>query len=175
MNLPWWAFSPSPMTLTFWVLASLYGWYKLRNREYRRYSQLLRFTDAALILGVVVLFGDLIWVLICILKFGPQYPGEVYQLSLCILRDLMGVIFCLFFSMELIMEKKIDLMGSIPLWGLNILFMVVWFVIAPDPSLTDWTYAWRYGYPWERVLESFLISHVVGKSLSFWIYWRLFE
>ena len=166
-NVPWYALSPSPFTIIFWLILVFWGAKQLLKRtEYRRWKLLNAFTDSVFILGFIVLLGDLTWVVFCGLRFGWTYPDSVLQLVFSGGRNVAGIMFC--FLLIGSHFKNGVLTFSSKTGGLLIVngfFIFVWFLLAPSPAFTDWTFAIRHGFPLETVLTSFFISHVVGKSL----------
>jgi hypothetical protein len=57
----------------------------------------------------------------------------------------------------------------------DVVFLALWFGLAPDMSFIDWTFAFKHGYPAARVLQDFLISHVVGRVFVGVTFWSLFR
>lgn len=167
MDLPWWARSPGPFTVSQWVILTLVGFYMLRKRVYDQKPMFNRFFDAMWSLGRIVLLSDLVWVIVCFLRFGSQFPSSVPQLAFSGLRDLGGVIFC-----HINLKKKPPLFDRDLnwMWVVDIAFMLIWFFTAPNPAYTDWTYAIRYDYPWGTVWATFFISHILGRIITSSIY-----
>ena len=167
-NVPWWALSPSPFSIVFYLLLTVYALKQifkdlmiLRKRDY-----LLAFTDAVLIVGFVVVYLDTFWIVACGLRFGWQYPDSVLQLIFAFGRNITGVILCYMLIGNYFRQGKLKLTNkTTQLFFLNILFLAVWFVAAPSPAFTDWTFAIRHGYSWSVILTSLFISHFIGKSL----------
>ena len=115
-------------------------------------------------LGFVVVLLDAVWVVVCGLRFGPMYPDSVPQLLACLFRDISIVALCYIFVKDYLQQRA--QFRTLIYFVACIVFMAVWFTLAPSPAYTDWTFALRNGYPVETVVTSFLISHVVGKTLT---------
>lgn len=133
----------------------------MRKRDY-----LLVFTDAFLIVGFIVVYLDTFWIVACGLRFGWQYPNSVLQLIFAFGRNITGLILCYMLIGNYFRQGKLKITKkTTQLFFLNILFLAVWFVAAPSPAWTDWTYAIRHGYSWNVILYSVFVSHVIGKIL----------
>ena len=179
--MDWWWKSPSIFTFMFYAILGYYSSKQLRKRvKYRRFERLNSFTDGLFILGFMVLTFDLIWVLVCLWRFAPLYVTfeaySVWQLILCAFRDLAGIFFCFLFIGDYLMKGIVKISKhTIVMYLVNFVFLLVWFYLAPSPAYTDWTYGIRFGYSWITVLQSFCISHVIGKSIFTLLYltiWR---
>jgi len=177
MGVPWFALSPSPFSIIFYLILTIWGAKQLLKRtEYKRWKRLNAFTDSLFILGFIVLLGDLTWVIFCGLRFGWAYPSSVLQVLFSGGRDVAGITFC-FLLIGSHFKNGILTFGNKTWWLLiwNALFIFVWFLLAPSPAWTDWTFAIRHGFPLETVLTSFFISHVIGKLLvatTYYTVWR---
>lgn len=177
----WWWKSPSMWTFVFWAVLAYWGGKQLRKRvKYRRFERLNSFTDGLFILGFMVLTCDLMWVLVCLSRFGALYISinmhSVWQMILVAFRDLVGILFCFLLIGNYFLKGIVKInKHTIIMYLVNLAFLLAWFYLAPSPAWTDWTYAIRYDYPFIIVLESFVVSHVVGKSIVAVLYltiWR---
>lgn len=177
MIVPWYAKSPSVFTLVFWMILIVWGAHQLLKKvKYKRWKYLIALTDSVFVLGMVVLPLDLMWVVVCGLRFGMMFPDSVLQLFFCGLRDIMGIIFCYILIGKYFEQKIVKFKGkTVLLWIVNLVFLVVWFLYATTPAQTDWTYAIRYDYPLTIILTSFFISHIIGKSLAALIYFSVWK
>lgn len=173
--------SPSIWTLIFWTILAYWSSRQLRKRvKYRRFEKLNSFTDGLFILGFIVLTTDLMWVLVCLSRFGPLYVSinldSVWQMVFCALRDLVGILFCFLLIGNYFLKGIVKInKHTIIMYLVNLAFLLAWFYLAPSPAWTDWTYAIRYDYSFIIVLESFVISHAIGKSIVTILYltiWR---
>lgn len=179
MEVPIYLRSPSIITIFLYLLFSYYGYKKLSNGTLKfSFKWFIKdFTSSIFLLGIPVLIGDTFWVIASLLRFGAAYPDSVLQLLLCILRDLAGLVTCFVFEWDLFKRKVVGINKETIFWIMfNILFITVWFLIAPDPSLTDFTYAIRFDYSLVRILQSVFISHCAGRYIIFLTYrsmWRI--
>lgn len=174
LEVPWWALSPSPFSITFYLILATYGTTKiLKLKKYRRLKHLVAFTDAILILGFIVLALDILWLVACGLRFGWYYPSSVLQLIFSVGRNIAGITLCYLLIGNYFRKCLIRLEKAYWVFSLNLLFLLVWFVLAPSPAWTDWTYAIRHNYSMNTVLSSFFISHIIGKSIVALIYIKI--
>ena len=174
MKVPWWALSPSPFTVAMYAGLAVYGAHQIKDVEYRSFPWFMRWVQAGLVLGQIVLQSDLVWCLMCLVRFGDLYPSAVPQLVFCILRDLVGYWFCVV-SVPKLEGRYGSSKWTTGLWVLNVVFLFTWFHLAPDPSWTDWTYAIKYDYGWTRAWSTFLISHVLGRMITGALYVKGWE
>lgn len=180
LELPWYMKSPSPWTLAIWLILTIWGSRILvKQIHYRRprLAWLLAFVDSALILGFLVLITDLLWCVACGLRFGPYFPfyPDVYGLILAAARDVAGLVFLGLMVWDNFKQRILafSTLSYLSLAG-YVVFLACWFCLAPDPSFTDWTFAFKYGYPATRVLQDFLISHVLGRLFIVVLFYSVF-
>jgi len=181
VEIPWFMKSPSPWTLIMWLILAIWASRILINRvNYRRprLAWLLAFVDSALILGFLVLLTDLFWCVACGLRFGADFPfyPDVYGLILSAARDGVGMVFLGLFVWDNFKQQIIGFskLTYAALAGYA-LFLAAWFCLAPDLSFVDWNYAFKYGYPSARVLQDFLVSHVLSRSFIVVLYYSVFR
>lgn len=181
VEIPWFMKSPSPWTLAIWLILAVWGSRILAKRvPYRRprLVWLLAFVDSALILGFLVLLTDLFWCVACGLRFGSYFPfyPDVYGLILSAARDGVGMIFLGLFVWDNFRQQivRFSALTYAVLAG-YVLFLAAWFGLAPDPSFVDWNYAFKYGYPAARVLQDFLVSHVLGRCFIVVLFYSVFR
>ena len=163
--------SPSPYTLTVWGLLAYFQAKKMGASSLKEWMYC--FSVCAFSLGLIVLPFDCLWVIFQNIRFGYLYPGEaVYTLASSLLRNLLVLLLCIYETREVHKHLNLNslkyLLGFIPIF-------IVWFVVSPDPSWTDWTYAWRFGYGATRTFNAFVVSHVMMKGIQAVIYvdlWR---
>lgn len=167
MEVPWFALSPSPFTIIFYLILTVYAYQKIKDATaFNLKNKLLFFTDALLIVGFVVVFLDTYWIVACGLRFGWFFPDSILQLVFAFGRNIAGLILCYMLIGNYFKQKKLEITKwSVRLFLLNISFLAFWFLMASSPAWTDWTYAIRHNYPMQVILTSFFISHVIGKSL----------
>lgn len=168
--------SPSPFSLAFYAALALYATFKLYRiygHNYKRLKPLVALSDAVLMVGFVVVLLDTVWIITCMLRFGWAFPSSVLQLVACLFRNLGIVMLCYVFEKDYLRDRATQ--WTFITFVANVAFMAVWFWLSPSPAYTDWTFAFRNGYPLTTVLTSFLISHVIGKALvasMFLSYWK---
>lgn len=171
IEVPWWALSPSPFSVLFWVLLASYGVTLLPKQ-----NVLKGFVKALFVVGLTVLSFDASWVVLQLIKFGSHFPGSVLQLIVCLARDLAGLLLCYIMTYDLFKQKILEVTYSTGifyclLWA----FMATWFFYSPSPAFTDWTYAIRFGYDCLTVTYSFIISHVFAKFLQGLIFFSMWK
>lgn len=170
--IPEWLYlSPSPLTLIIYALFSYYGYRKLSKGTVRWTLKwfLGDFTSAIFVLGIPVLIGDALWCMFSVLRFGYLFPDAILMMVLSVFRDLAGALTCWLFIRKLFDRKVVALSGDFLFWivAVNCSLFAVWFGFAVDQSWTDWTYAIINNYPLSRVLSSLLISHGLGRAITF--------
>lgn len=171
ITLPWWAYSPSPFTFVFWFLLALYGCRKLKPKTLKEWVS--AFSISAFVVGLVVLPFDILWTVHQALTFGHLHPLDLAELLPLFNVKLVIWVVCVYESINLFgttgklrTENMFFLILYVPL-------LLVWFSLAPDPSWTDWTYALRFGFDSNRVVEAFLISHGFAKFVQAVIFVKL--
>lgn len=131
-----------------------------------------RFAESFFLVGFTILLLDFCWTIACGLRFGALYPNSLMQLAAAGARDLVGALFCyIFISQHLKKPSKYACM----LFGVNLVFLALWFGLSPSPAYTDWTYALKKNYPSFVVAQSFFVSHIIGKTIValFYFSWIL--
>jgi len=151
------------------ILSWIVSRYLIKNVEYKRAPQLLSLVDGFMVMGFFVVLTDAFWCGFCALKWLPLFPGDILQISSSFFRDLVGcLLFFLFignyFKTEVLrMNKKA--------WFMLLICFVsqgLWFLLAPSPAFTDYTYAFRHGFPLEFLAAAFLFSHFIMR-LPLWL------
>ena len=142
VDIPWWAHSPSPMTLGIYTILALYGAYKLDSKT--PYQWIHNFAESAFVIGLIILPFDYGWQSFQWLKFGYLYTDEIKIVVGTYIRDAALYALCLLSAWKL-MEKtrKLELKKSL-LFLLPTFILLVTFFLSPDPGWTDWTYAFRF-------------------------------
>ena len=178
--IPEWLYrSPSPLTLCIYTLFSYYGYRKLSKGTIRWTLKwfLGDFTSAIFVLGIPVLIGDALWCMFSLLRFGSLFPNDVLLMVLSIARDVAGVLTCWLFIRRLFDRKVVSFTPDF--WFIiivvNFLFFVMWFGLAADPSVTDWTYAIIHGYDLSRILKTLVLSHGLGRAITFLAYREMWK
>ena len=144
-EIPWWAHSPSPMTLGIYSILAIYGAYKLESKTPRQW--LHNFCEAGFVIGLIILPFDVAWQTFQCLKFyslGLLYLEGMKVVLSTFIRDAAIYALCFVSSYKLADKtRKLDLNKSwlvlIPIITLGITFL-----FSPDPGWTDWTYAFRW-------------------------------
>lgn len=172
IKVPWYARSPSPMTLIFWGILALYGTIQFKPKTVREY--LGAFGNAVFILGLIVLPFDALWCIFQGLRFAYLHPEGILILGLCLLRDIVGSVWCYsesfhHFGVKGRLQKKglLKLLVFVP-------YFIIFFLVAPDPSWTDWTYAIRFDYGNQRIITSYLLG-IPMKIVQAFIYVKLWK
>lgn len=170
IEVPWYMLSPSPYSLAVWSFLAFFQAKKFKPSTVKEW--LYSFSLCAFSLGLIVLPFDCLWVIFQNLRFGYLYPDErFYTLFSSLLRNMLLLLLCIYETREvhehLNLDALFNLFYFIPIFA-------VWFT-APDPSWTDWTYAWRFGYGGLRTFYAFLISHVLMKSIQALIFIKLWR
>ncbi len=164
MAVPWWALSPSPMTLAFYSVLAFYGAYKLGSRT--KWEWVTNFAESAFLIGVVILPFDSCWQLFQWFKFGYLYPEEVVMVGNVLIRNVSVLSLCLLSSWKLSDRTLlIDLKKGVFVL-LPIVFLLLNFLFLSDPGWTDWTYGMRFASSASWVL-SYLSSLPIRFMLGF--------
>lgn len=170
MQLPWFMYSPSPVSfLQYAILAWIFWGYFLKNVEYKKHSRIMAAIDGLFLVAFFVVLTDSFWCIHCITTWLPLYPGSILQIYSSLGRDLAAA--ALFGLMIFDQFKSGILQLSKTVIGWLLLCFVsqwLWFSLAPSPAFTDYTFAWRHGYPLEVILLSFFISHFLMR-IPLWL------
>jgi len=164
--------SPSPYSIVVWSLLAFYGARKMQPKTVKQWLHAL--STCAFVVGLVVMPFDSLWIVFQIARFGYLYPDEAMPILLyCLTRNITIFLLCIYETRKvrlqlLNVKSLVYLPFFIPLF-------ILWFGLAPDPSWTDWTYAFRYNYSNLRVFQAFIISHIFMKSLQGIIYIKLWK
>lgn len=170
MDLPWWTLSPSPFTILFYLL--LIG-YTMRQLKCRTLTK--RFTDSFFLVGFTILFLDSFWILACLLRFGALYPNSLIQLLAALGRNITGLIFCYLFIGPYFKTIFKPNKKTLIMFLVDLCFLSSWFLLAPSPAYTDWTYAIKKSYNFSIIITSFFISHILGKTIAGTFFWTLWN
>jgi len=173
-----WYESPSPFTFFFWIVIWIWGLFHLPIQAYsdvKRFTFLYRLVNGMMIVGFVVFIYDTSWIICQGIKFGSLYPEDLNVLLIRLIQNV-GLLWVCFFYIRHLFEKGILEFSSATydLLIIQAVYFGIWFVLAPDPSWTDWTYAIR-NLNYDQVLTSFIISHLFGKIIQGLIFISLFS
>jgi len=179
IEVPIWARSPSPFTFAFWIVLALWGNMQLKRHgiKYKRFFSISRLVDSILIVGLVAFSFDAFWCIAQAFKFGYLYPGDLPELYRCFIRDIAFLILCYLMTYPSLIKTRIIRITKTTKWFviLESTFFLIWFLLAPSPGFTDWTYAIRHAYSSMEIMGAFVISHVIGKFIQGLIFislWR---
>jgi len=173
----WFYRSPGPMSLIYYGIIILLGARLLRKRvEYRRWSWLNALTESFFLNGFIILSCDFLWMLASGLRFLPSFPDSFWQVVFVLARDVVGCVFCFLMLRNRFKESVISFKDStLTAYCALVLFLVILFVFAPNPTFTDWTYAIRQECSTERILNSLVYSYGLGKfvgAVLIWTWWN---
>lgn len=149
-EVPWWAYSPSPMTLTFYSLLAIYGAYKLNSSSMRTW--ITNFAESAFLVGLIILPYDSSWQILQWLKWGYLHPTELYMVIGVLIRNIAIFSLCLLSSWKLAskVNNKLKLRNvAFALFPIFILLIKFLFFIS-NPVWSDYTYGLRFeeDSPW---------------------------
>ncbi len=153
--VPWWAYSPSPMTLTFYSILSFYGAYKLNPR--RKIDWLFNLAEAAFVVGLVIMPFDLAWQLFQWFKYSYLWPDELSMVIGVLIRDGLLFLLCLLSAWKLNLRTQSLHLKNDFLLIVPVLVLLISFLLTSDPVWTDYTYGLRFeaNSPW-------LLSYLTG-------------
>jgi hypothetical protein len=181
LKQPWFAVSPSPWSLAFYVIMGIIGGRQLlkQGAQYSRYPKLIAFLDAIFILGIVVFIQDTMWLLVNTWKWIIPHYLDIATFSNYWIRfpqNIIGALLCVLMSWGawkagLVSFKK----STLAMFELIAVMTFTVFFLAPNQAWTDWTFAVHNGFSDRIILESFIISHVGYKSLIALAYLSLFH
>lgn len=170
MNLPWFMYSPSPVTLfQYGILIWIFWGYFLKVATYKKHPRILAAVDAALLVAFFVVLTDSFWCMLCVLKWLPLFPGDAIQIYSSLGRDLLaaalfGIMIC-----DHLKKGVLQFSKTVIFWLLlSLSFQIIWFSFSPSPAYTDFTFAWRHGYPPAFVLAAFILSHFIMR-IPLWL------
>ena len=155
-DVPWWAFSPNPLTLSYYIVLSLYGAHKLGSKTLRQWIS--NFAESAFVVLLVIMIWDCAWQICQWLKWGFLYPEEIIMVRNVLVRNTLIFSLCALSSWKL--NEKVHLLNfkRLVLVVFPIIFSLIGvFLIAQDPVWTDWTYGLRY-----EVDSPWLLSYLAG-------------
>lgn len=169
--MAWYTISPSPWSIILYALWAWWGSRRLPRDAYIRFQRLAAWVDALWIAGVVFLVGDVFWIIAVWVRWGSTYPSQIILLVYSLIRNMSGLALCLLLSQNWWKSKRVRWNAEVYcLWLLNLLYLVIWFGLAPGLEWTHWVYAIENGYSsWPYVC---FIAFVVGRIITTTIFWR---
>lgn len=168
-DVPWFMLSPSPVSLIQYVVLIWMGSRFLQKRVKYKHARSTSLVQSSLAVGFFVVLTDSFWAGFCALKFIPMFPQDAQQILFSFGRDLVAALLCFLLigghfitgvlSFDLIVKS-----------GLFLCFQAqaLWFLMAPSPAYTDYTFAWRHGYSLEFIVATWLLSHFIMR-LPLWM------
>lgn len=125
------------------------------------------------LLMLIILPFDSLWLMGQWLRFGNLYVNEEVLLITSIIRNVAGFIMFYILSYRTLIKSINQKALMNVVWFL--IFYIPFFAFAQDPSYTDWVWAIRFNYGTERILESFIVGHIIGKLSIFMVYRTLWQ
>jgi len=160
-EVPWWARSPSPMTLTVYFLLAIYGAHRLESQSF--WSWVKNFCESAFVIGLVILPYDSSWQIFQWLKWGYLHPMEYRMVIGVLIRNIAVFSLCLLSSWKLALETdKLKLTNMMFVLFPIFVLIVKFTFFTPDPVWSDWTYGLRFeqNSPWLIAYFSGLVDKV---------------
>lgn len=171
-------FSPvSPITVIFYLIASLWGSKKLHENGlvYKKASRLRLFIDAALILGIIYILQDILWLSFNTYKWAYAYPEMIAAYSLIYPRNLLALFFLGVCVASLYGKQFSFTSYTFYSYVAYAIFLGFWFLFASNPALTNWAYAIRNHFHGPTIVFSFVIGNLISKIFFFVMYWSVFK
>ena len=161
--------SPSPVSLIQYAVLTWIGSKYLRARIEYKHPRIMSLVHGFMIVAFFVVLTDSFWAGFCAAKFIPMFPQDADQIIFSFVRDLVAALlfFMLIGNYFRTGVLSFDLTVKA---GLLLCFQAqaLWFLLAPSPAYTDYTFAWRYGYSLEFVLGIWILGHFIMR-LPLWI------
>jgi len=169
--MAWYTISPTPWSIAMYAIWAWWGSRRLPRDAYIRFHRLAAWVDALWIAGVVVLVGDILWVMAVWIRWGFVYPNEIMLLIYSLIRNTAGLILCLLMSRGWWNSGRVRWnMDVFCLWLVDLLYLIMWFGLAPGLEWTHWVYALENGYAtWPYVG---FIAFIIGRIITTTIYMR---
>jgi len=166
----WYTISPTPWSIILYVIWAWWASKKIAPEENLR-KRLAAWVDCVWIAGVVVLVGDILWVSAVWIRWVSLYPDEMMLLVYSQIRNLCLLSISIVMSWHLWKAKIVQWGSTVgKLWGLNLLYLLLWFGLAPGLEWTHWVYALENGYScWPYVWG---IGYIIGRIITTLIFWR---
>lgn len=167
----WYTISPTPWSILLYAIWAFWASKKIapQGRTFRQ--RLAAWVDAVFVAGVVVLVGDILWVSAVWIRWISTHPGEMMLLISSQIRNVSLLAISLIMSRDLWKAKIIQWGPAVYwLWGVNLLYLILWFGLAPGLEWTHWVYALENGYSsWPYVWG---IGYIIGRIITTLIFWR---
>ena len=168
-DVPWYMLSPSPVSLIQYAVLTWIGSRFLMKRVKYVHPRIMSLVQAVLIVVFFVVITDSFWAGFCVLKFTPMFPQAAHQIIFSVARDLVAALLCflLIGGYFITGVLSFDIIVKAGLF-LSLQAQAMWFLLAPSPAYTDYTFAWRHGYPLEFVVATWILSHFIMR-LPLWM------
>lgn len=170
----WYTVSPTPWSILLYAVWAWWASKKIVPWDSSFHQKLAAWVDCVWIAGVVVLVGDIQWVTAVWIRWMPTYPDEMMLLIYSQIRNFSLLAISLIMS-RCFWRTKIVQWGSTVywLWVLNLLYLTLWFGLAPGLEWTHWVFALENGYScWPAV---WIIGYVIGRTITTLIFWRIWN
>ena len=174
LRQPWFDVSPNIVAMTWYVLCGIVGGRILlaQGAQYKRWPQLTAFTDGLFLIGIIVGIQDTAWLMFSTLRWYGLYSSQMSLTGYFIRypQNLVGLCLLFLLTWGVWKAKLARFTRTTTFWMFSLmLFMGINFLLAPDPSWTDYTYAVRVAAPdWQIFLGFVFYLFVKGlMSLAF--------
>lgn len=172
----WKSFPISPWSVALYLVLSWWASRKIPSKLYGRIAWLASWADAICVLGVLVLVGDIFWLSLCWFRWNSSYALNSFSyIFLPIARNIAMIVVCiLLMSRNWLYEGYISFsIEVISLIGLNIIYLLMYFYLAPGREWTHWLYALQNGYScWPY---TWFISYPIGRAITSMVYIKMWS
>lgn len=163
----WKSFPLSAWSAALYLVLSYWASKKLPSTSYKRIAWLAAWADSICILGILVLIGDIFWLSLCWLRWSESYSQNAFSyILLPMARNISMIFVCtLLVSHNWLHEGYISFSRQVKNFiSLNILYLVIYFSLAPGREWTHWLYALQNGYAcWPY---TWFISYPIGRAIT---------
>jgi len=168
-DVPWFMLSPSPVSLIQYAILTWIGSKYLLQRVDYKHPRIMSLIQSFLVVALFVVITDSFWAGLCAIRFLPMFPQDAQQITSSFVRDVVGALL-FFLLIGNYFRTGVLNFGIYVKAGLHLCLQsqAIWFLLAPSPAFTDYTFAWRYGYPLEHILAAWLLSHFLLR-LPLWM------
>lgn len=167
---PWFTVSPNIWSMTFYLICAIAGGRILlaHGAHYKKWPKLIAFTDGLFLIGMIVLIQDTGWMLFNTIRWYASYHDLMTFSGYWIRypQNMVGLCLLGLLSFGIWKTRLASFTRHTVFWMAIIWFIMgVNFMLAPDPSWTDYTWAVRVQAPDWQIFFEFFLSHVVLKVL----------
>lgn len=172
----WKSFPISPWSVALYAVWIWWAHKKLPSTSYKRIAWLGKLADTLCILGILALIGDTLWVSLCWFRWPESYSGIAFPyIFLPIVRNTSMIVVCtLLVSRNWLREGYIQINREVAkLIGINILYMVLRFYLAPGKEWTNWLYAIQNDFAcWPYV---WFLDYIVCRGLTTLVWLKMWS